>query len=170
MFRLRKLFDIVRDDVWTATRHVQQPFTYGSPLGREIFISSPGSDDQACERRSQVRMSCAISATRLVAERCMVAFDCAVTRYLERATIGVIVEMIPGRSVATISHSKNVARVQPTSLRYAKEAPHHCFRVLTTEAALETRMHEITNSTVDTADARVNEVPVSCRKAETLNR
>ena len=34
---VRKLFDIVRDDVWTATRHVQQPFTYGSPAGREDF-------------------------------------------------------------------------------------------------------------------------------------
>jgi tetratricopeptide (TPR) repeat protein len=34
---VRKLFDIVRDDVWTATRHVQQPFTYGSPPGREDF-------------------------------------------------------------------------------------------------------------------------------------
>jgi hypothetical protein len=34
---VRKLFDIVRDDVWTATRHLQQPFTYGSPAGREDF-------------------------------------------------------------------------------------------------------------------------------------
>jgi tetratricopeptide (TPR) repeat protein len=34
---VRKLFDIVRDDVWTATKHVQQPFTYGSPPGREDF-------------------------------------------------------------------------------------------------------------------------------------
>ena len=34
---VRKLFDIVRDDVWTATKHVQQPFTYGSPAGREDF-------------------------------------------------------------------------------------------------------------------------------------
>ncbi|MBV8925510.1 MAG: caspase family protein [Bradyrhizobium sp.] len=34
---VRKLFDIVRDDVWTATRHAQQPFTYGSPTGREDF-------------------------------------------------------------------------------------------------------------------------------------
>ena len=34
---VRKLFDIVRDDVWTATRHQQQPFTYGSPAGREDF-------------------------------------------------------------------------------------------------------------------------------------
>ncbi|MBV9562148.1 MAG: caspase family protein [Bradyrhizobium sp.] len=34
---VRKLFDIVRDDVWTSTRHAQQPFTYGSPPGREDF-------------------------------------------------------------------------------------------------------------------------------------
>jgi uncharacterized caspase-like protein len=34
---VRKLFDIVRDDVWTATKHMQQPFTYGSPPGREDF-------------------------------------------------------------------------------------------------------------------------------------
>ncbi len=34
---VRKLFDIVRDDVWTATKHEQQPFTYGSPPGREDF-------------------------------------------------------------------------------------------------------------------------------------
>jgi tetratricopeptide (TPR) repeat protein len=34
---VRKLFDIVRDDVWTATRHEQQPFTYGSPRGRDDF-------------------------------------------------------------------------------------------------------------------------------------
>lgn len=34
---VRKLFDIVRDDVWNATRHGQQPFTYGSPPGREDF-------------------------------------------------------------------------------------------------------------------------------------
>jgi tetratricopeptide (TPR) repeat protein len=34
---LRKLFDIVRDDVWTASKHQQQPFTYGSPPGREDF-------------------------------------------------------------------------------------------------------------------------------------
>jgi hypothetical protein len=32
---VRKLFDIVRDDVWAATKHAQQPFTYGSPAGRE---------------------------------------------------------------------------------------------------------------------------------------
>lgn len=34
---IRKLFDIVRDDVWAATRHEQQPFTYGSLPGREDF-------------------------------------------------------------------------------------------------------------------------------------
>ena len=34
---VRKLFDIVRDDVWTSTKHGQQPFTYGSPPGREDF-------------------------------------------------------------------------------------------------------------------------------------
>jgi tetratricopeptide (TPR) repeat protein len=34
---VRKLFDIIRDDVWTATKHLQQPFTYGSPPGREDF-------------------------------------------------------------------------------------------------------------------------------------
>jgi len=39
---VRKLFDIVRDDVWTATKHVQQPFTYGSPPGREDFYFVAG--------------------------------------------------------------------------------------------------------------------------------
>lgn len=34
---IRKLFDVVRDDVWNATKHSQQPFTYGSPPGREDF-------------------------------------------------------------------------------------------------------------------------------------
>jgi tetratricopeptide (TPR) repeat protein len=34
---VRKLFDIVRDDVWSASKHQQQPFTYGSPPGREDF-------------------------------------------------------------------------------------------------------------------------------------
>jgi hypothetical protein len=34
---VRKLFDNVRDDVWTAKKHEQQPFTYGSPPGREDF-------------------------------------------------------------------------------------------------------------------------------------
>jgi tetratricopeptide (TPR) repeat protein len=39
---VRKLFDIVRDDVWNATRHAQQPFTYGSPPGREDFYFVAG--------------------------------------------------------------------------------------------------------------------------------
>jgi tetratricopeptide (TPR) repeat protein len=39
---VRKLFDIVRDDVWTATNHAQQPFTYGSPPGREDFYFVAG--------------------------------------------------------------------------------------------------------------------------------
>jgi tetratricopeptide (TPR) repeat protein len=39
---IRKLFDIVRDDVWTATNHQQQPFTYGSPPGREDFFFVAG--------------------------------------------------------------------------------------------------------------------------------
>jgi uncharacterized caspase-like protein len=39
---VRKLFDIVRDDVWTASRHQQQPFTYGSPPGREDFYFVTG--------------------------------------------------------------------------------------------------------------------------------
>ncbi|MGX4802410.1 caspase family protein [Bradyrhizobium guangdongense] len=39
---IRKLFDIVRDDVWAATRHEQQPFTYGSPPGREDFYFMAG--------------------------------------------------------------------------------------------------------------------------------
>lgn len=39
---LRKLFDIVRDDVWSATKHEQQPFTYGSPPGREDFYFVAG--------------------------------------------------------------------------------------------------------------------------------
>lgn len=39
---VRKLFDIVRDDVWAATRHEQQPFTYGSPPGREDFYFAAG--------------------------------------------------------------------------------------------------------------------------------
>ena len=34
---VRKLFDIVRDDVWADTNHAQQPFTYGSPPGRDDF-------------------------------------------------------------------------------------------------------------------------------------
>ena len=39
---IRKLFDIVRDDVWAATRHEQQPFSYGSPPGREDFYFVAG--------------------------------------------------------------------------------------------------------------------------------
>jgi tetratricopeptide (TPR) repeat protein len=39
---VRKLFDIVRDDVWSASRHQQQPFTYGSPSGREDFYFVAG--------------------------------------------------------------------------------------------------------------------------------
>ena len=34
---VRRLFDIVRDDVWKATNRQQQPFTYGSLPGREDF-------------------------------------------------------------------------------------------------------------------------------------
>jgi tetratricopeptide (TPR) repeat protein len=34
---VRKMFDIVRDDVWSASKHQQQPFIYGSPPGREDF-------------------------------------------------------------------------------------------------------------------------------------
>ncbi len=34
---VRKMFDIVRDDVWSASKHRQQPFIYGSPPGREDF-------------------------------------------------------------------------------------------------------------------------------------
>lgn len=39
---IRKLFDIIRDDVWSATKHGQQPFTYGSPPGREDFYFVAG--------------------------------------------------------------------------------------------------------------------------------
>ncbi|WP_426414127.1 caspase family protein [Bradyrhizobium ganzhouense] len=39
---IRKLFDIVRDDVWSATKHAQQPFTYGSPSGSEDFYFVAG--------------------------------------------------------------------------------------------------------------------------------
>ena len=39
---VRKLFDIVRDDVWSSTKHQQQPFTYGSPPGREDFFFVAG--------------------------------------------------------------------------------------------------------------------------------
>jgi uncharacterized caspase-like protein len=39
---IRKIFDIVRDDVWIASKHQQQPFTYGSPPGREDFYFAAG--------------------------------------------------------------------------------------------------------------------------------
>ena len=39
---VRKLFDIVRDDVWKATNRTQQPFTYGSLPGREDFYFVAG--------------------------------------------------------------------------------------------------------------------------------
>jgi uncharacterized caspase-like protein len=39
---VRKLFDIVRDDVWDATKHQQQPFTYGSPAGKDDFYFVAG--------------------------------------------------------------------------------------------------------------------------------
>ena len=39
---IRKLFDIIRDDVWSATKHLQQPFTYGSPPGHEDFYFVAG--------------------------------------------------------------------------------------------------------------------------------
>jgi tetratricopeptide (TPR) repeat protein len=39
---VRKVFDIVRDDVWTSSKHQQQPFTYGSPPGREDFYFVAG--------------------------------------------------------------------------------------------------------------------------------
>ncbi|RXT35354.1 caspase family protein [Bradyrhizobium betae] len=39
---IRKLFDIVRDDVWSVTKHEQQPFSYGSPPGREDFYFVAG--------------------------------------------------------------------------------------------------------------------------------
>ncbi|MEH2488967.1 caspase family protein [Bradyrhizobium sp. AZCC 2230] len=39
---IRKLFDIVRDDVWSMTKHEQQPFSYGSPPGREDFYFLAG--------------------------------------------------------------------------------------------------------------------------------
>jgi hypothetical protein len=34
---VRRLFDFVRDDVLEATRHEQQPFSYGSISGRQDF-------------------------------------------------------------------------------------------------------------------------------------
>jgi len=39
---VQKLFAIVRDDVWTMTKHAQQPFTYGAPPGREDFYFVAG--------------------------------------------------------------------------------------------------------------------------------
>ena len=39
---VRKLFDIVRDDVWKVTNRTQQPFTYGSLPGREDFYFVAG--------------------------------------------------------------------------------------------------------------------------------
>ncbi|MEH2620135.1 caspase family protein [Bradyrhizobium sp. AZCC 1620] len=39
---VRKLFDVVRDDVWKATNRTQQPFTYGSLPGREDFYFVAG--------------------------------------------------------------------------------------------------------------------------------
>ena len=51
---VRKLFDIVRDDVWTSTTHAQQPFTYGSPPGREDFYfvsDTPQPDKQSAAPR-----------------------------------------------------------------------------------------------------------------------
>jgi tetratricopeptide (TPR) repeat protein len=39
---VRKLFDVVRDDVWKATGGQQQPFTYGSLPGREDFYFVAG--------------------------------------------------------------------------------------------------------------------------------
>jgi tetratricopeptide (TPR) repeat protein len=39
---IRKLFDIVRDDVLNATKRTQHPFTYGSPPGREDFYFVAG--------------------------------------------------------------------------------------------------------------------------------
>ncbi len=39
---VRRLFDIVSDDVWMATKHEQQPFTYGSPPGRDDFYFVAG--------------------------------------------------------------------------------------------------------------------------------
>jgi tetratricopeptide (TPR) repeat protein len=39
---VRRLFDIVRDDVWNATNRRQQPFSYGSLPGREDFYFVAG--------------------------------------------------------------------------------------------------------------------------------
>lgn len=54
---IRKLFDIVRDDVWLVTKHEQQPFSYGSPPGREDFYFVAGSDFVARVERSEIRES-----------------------------------------------------------------------------------------------------------------
>jgi hypothetical protein len=39
---VRKLLDIVSDDVWTSTKDQQQPFTYGLPPRREDFYFVAG--------------------------------------------------------------------------------------------------------------------------------
>jgi uncharacterized caspase-like protein len=39
---VRRLFDLVRDDVMTATRRQQQPFSYGSVSGSEDFYFVAG--------------------------------------------------------------------------------------------------------------------------------
>jgi hypothetical protein len=39
---VRKLFDFVRDDVWSTLKHQQQPFSYSSPPGREDFYFVAG--------------------------------------------------------------------------------------------------------------------------------
>jgi hypothetical protein len=39
---VRRLFDIVRDEVWQVTNRQQQPFTYGSLPGREDFYFVAG--------------------------------------------------------------------------------------------------------------------------------
>src|SRR5258707_9293531 len=56
---VRKLFDIVRDDVWNSTKHEQQPFIYGSPPGREDFYFVAGKEPRGlgncrhCEERKR---------------------------------------------------------------------------------------------------------------------
>jgi tetratricopeptide (TPR) repeat protein len=57
---VRRLFDIVRDDVWASTKHAQQPFTYGSPPGRENFYfvvdppqPAPGQNPPAPARKGK---------------------------------------------------------------------------------------------------------------------
>lgn len=44
---IRKLFDLVRDDVMVATDRHQQPFTYGSVPGSEDFYFAGTSEDAA---------------------------------------------------------------------------------------------------------------------------